>query len=137
MHERSLVKALLKQVEEIRRQHDAEHVTEVRVEVGPLSGVEPLLLATAFDQLTPESPAAAANLVIDDVALLAECTSCGCEFAVSHFVFRCPTCGGNVRVTRGDQLQLVSVSLCETSSGTRQSSNPNSREFGYEEEIMS
>lgn len=111
MHERSLVKALLKQVEEIRGQHDAAHVTEVRVEVGPLSGVEPLLLAMAFEQLASECPAAGANLVIDEVALLAECDSCHYAFDVTDFVFRCPTCGGNVRVKRGDKFQLVSVSL--------------------------
>lgn len=111
MHERSLVKTLLKQVEEILRQHDAEQVTEVRVEVGPLSGVEPLLLSTAFEQLAPKSTAAGASLVIDEVALLGDCKSCGCEFEVNDFVFRCPTCGGNVRVIRGDELQLVSVTL--------------------------
>lgn len=111
MHERSVVKALLKQVEELRCQHDAEQVTEVRIEVGPLSGVEPLLLSTAFEQLAAESPTVDANLVIDEVELLAECRFCDSEFEVSDFVFRCPTCGGNVHLIRGDEMQLVSVSL--------------------------
>lgn len=111
MHEQSLVRALLKQVDEIRREHDAEQVTEVRVEVGPLSGVEPMLLAAAFEQLAPESTAAGAKLMIDEVALIAKCTSCDYEFEVSDFVFRCPTCGENVRVIHGDEFQLVSASL--------------------------
>ncbi len=111
MHERSLVIALLTQVEEIRRQHGDAQVSEVRVEVGPLAGVEPILLASAFDLLAPESMAAGAQLVIDEVPLLAECDACGREFEVHNFVFRCPTCAGNVRTTRGDALQLVSVSL--------------------------
>jgi hydrogenase nickel incorporation protein HypA/HybF len=105
MHERSLVQSLLKQVDAIRRQHDAKHVSEVRVEVGPLSGVEPLLLAAAFEQL------AGAKLTIDEVALLAECQSCGREFELNDFDFHCPSCRGNVRVTRGDEFLLVSVSL--------------------------
>jgi hydrogenase nickel incorporation protein HypA/HybF len=111
MHERSLVKSLLRQVDAIRRQHDANHVSEVRVEVGPLSGVEPLLLAAAFEQLAAESAVAGAKLVIDEVALLADCRPCGREFELGNFDFRCPTCRGNVRVTRGDELLLVSVSL--------------------------
>lgn len=111
MHEKSLVHVLLKQVDAIRRQHQAERVTAVRVEVGPLSGVEPLLLASAFEELVPESTSSGANLVIDEVALLGQCKSCGCEFEVLDFVFRCPTCGGNVRVTRGDEFQLVSVAV--------------------------
>jgi len=111
MHEQSLVKNLLKHVDDIRRQHDAEHVTKVCVEVGPLSGVEPLLLAAAFEQLAPGGTAASATLVIDEVALLAQCESCDLEFEVGDFVFRCPTCRGNVKVIRGDDFQLVSVSL--------------------------
>ena len=111
MHERSLVRALLKQVERIRRQHDAARVSEVRVEVGPLAGVEPLLLATAFEQLTGSGSLRDARLVIDEVTLLGECRSCSHVFELNDFVFRCPRCGHNVRVTRGDEFQLVSVSL--------------------------
>lgn len=111
MHERSLIHALLRQVDSIRCQHDAVSVTEVRVEVGPLSGVEPLLLATAFEQLAPRNNAAGAKLFIDEVRLLAKCNSCNREFEVEDFVFLCPMCGGGVRVVRGDELQLVSVSL--------------------------
>jgi hydrogenase nickel incorporation protein HypA/HybF len=115
MHEQSLVRSLLRQAESIRRQHDAEYITEVRVAVGPMSGVEPLLLASAFELLTAETNLAGARLVIDEVALLARCESCRCEFEVNDFVFRCRQCGGNVTVIRGDELQLVSVSLqsCE------------------------
>ncbi len=111
MHEQSLTKSLLRQVDEIRRRHGSPRVSEVRVEVGPLSGVEPLLLASAFEQLAPEGAAAGATLVIDEVALLARCKQCRHKFEVVDFVFRCPQCGGNCQVTDGDTIQLVSVSL--------------------------
>lgn len=114
MHEQSLIKTLLRQVEEIRGQHDGERVTEVRVEVGLLTGVEPLLLMSAFDQLAPQSTAAGAKLVIDEVPLIARCKSCCCDFEVTDFVFRCPKCNGTVQVIRGDEFHLVSVSLYET-----------------------
>ena len=113
MHERSLVKRLLRQVEAICEPLDAECVTEVRIEVGPLSGVEPLLLQSAFEQLAFETAASEANLLIDEVPLRAKCTACGCDFEVGDFVFRCPDCGGNVRIIQGDEIQLVSVSLRE------------------------
>ena len=116
MHEQSLVRALLNQVDAVRLQHDGRTVSEVRVEMGPLSGVEPLLLATAVEQLVSESSAAGATLVIDEVPLLAECASCRQEFTVRDYVFRCPTCDGNVKVTRGDEFQLVSVSLQSSDS---------------------
>ena len=111
MHEQSLVRNLLRQVDQIRRDNDAERIVEVRMEMGPLSGVEPSLLASAFDQLGCEDTVKSASLVIDQVELLAECGSCSEQFEVRGFYFRCPLCGGNVKVIRGDQLQLVSVSL--------------------------
>ena len=87
------------------------HVSEVRVEIGPLSGVKPIQFAAAFEELVVAGWASRAQLVIDEVALLAECRACNRAFEVNEFVFRCPTCRGNVHVTRGDAVQLVSVSL--------------------------
>ncbi len=111
MHEHSLVRSLLKQVEQIQREHEAECVVEVRVEIGPLSGVEPLLVSQAFEQLSSAGTVAGARLVIQNSPLLARCTTCDTEFEVIGFVFRCADCGGNVQVVQGDRFQLVSVSL--------------------------
>lgn len=111
MHERSLVRALLKQVESIRQRHGAEQVTEVRVEVGPLAGVEPLLLGVAFEEMAVAGSVCGARIMIDEVALHAECEACSHNFEMTDFVFRCPHCGSNVRVTRGDEFRLVSVSV--------------------------
>ncbi len=111
MHEQSLVRTLLKQVDAIRREHGADQIREVRVEVGPLSGVEPLLLESAFDQLAAGTFADGATLAIDEVTLQAECRSCRQQFEVDAFDFRCPDCGGHVRILRGDELMLVSVSV--------------------------
>lgn len=135
MHERSLVMALLRQAEEIRLEHHADRIREIRVEVGPLSGVEPLLLKSAFDELTGRDAgggrdasgrleaaggleaateingAPTTRLVVDEVPLLARCIACANDFEVLEFNFRCSRCGGRIRVTGGDSLELVSVSL--------------------------
>jgi len=113
MHERSLVRALLTQVDQIRRRNNAGRVTEVRVAVGPLSNVEPLLFGIAFEELADGGAAAGAELVIDDVSLTAACLACDHHFEVVAFDFCCPRCAGSVKVTGGDTLQLVSVSLDE------------------------
>ena len=72
-----------------------------------------MLLQTAFEQLAFETVASNAKLVIDQVPLRANCTACDCGFEVREFVFRCPDCGGNVHIVQGDEIQLISVSLCE------------------------
>lgn len=111
MHEYSLMRNLLKQVETIRREQGAQSIREVRVELGSFAGVEPLLLASAFKQLAVDPTNVQAELVIDEVGLTVRCESCEMEFDMEDFNFRCPTCGSNVRVTRGDQIQLLSISL--------------------------
>ena len=111
MHEQSLVRSLLKQVESIYQQSDGDGIAEVRVEMGPLSGVEPLLLDEAFRLLAPHSCAAGATLAIDEVPLIAECGVCEIQFKVESFRFHCPDCDGNVRVVQGDALRLTSISV--------------------------
>ncbi len=49
MHELSLCEDLLNQVMTIAEQHRAQRVASVTVRIGPLSGVEPLLLENAFN----------------------------------------------------------------------------------------
>ena len=112
MHEQSLVRAILNQVEQVRQQHDATQVTRVRVEVGPMSCVDPTLLAAAFARTDRNSTVADAELVVDEVPLMARCIECESEFQVEAFEFRCPQCRGRVRVIRGDEVQLVSVTVC-------------------------
>ena len=116
MHEQSLMKQILRQVDAIRAQHAGEVVSEVRIEIGPLAGVEPLLLEAAFQQLAPQTSAAAARFVIDETPLTAECRSCRQEFEVQEFDFRCPSCGAGVRIVRGDELRLISITLHDAAS---------------------
>jgi hydrogenase nickel incorporation protein HypA/HybF len=112
MHETSLVAALLRQVDRVCAEHGGPVATEVRVEVGQLSGVEPLLVASAFERLKKGTSAARAQLAIDSVPLEAVCLACGRESEVRDFHFRCPHCHHDrLRIVRGEAFQLVSVSV--------------------------
>ena len=112
MPEHSLVRALLRQVENVQCESGGGQVVEIRVSLGPLSGVEPLLVQSAFEQVAPAILGDAASLVIDLVPLSAQCRACLNDFDLAELVFRCPQCGGHdVRVTAGDEVQLVSVTI--------------------------
>ena len=112
MHEHSLVRTLLGQVDRLCKTHGGVSVLEVRVQIGPLSGVEPLLVASAFERLQDGTSAADAELVINEVPLEVQCPHCGQESEIRDFCFRCQRCGhDNVRIVRGDEFQLVSVKL--------------------------
>ena len=111
MHEASLVKSLLHQVEVIRVEQDGLAVEEIRIEIGPLAGVEPLLVRSAFSQLAPVCNMGEARLMIDEVPLSARCSSCGLvEVAVARIA--CPICGSlAVSIVSGDEMRLQSVTI--------------------------
>jgi hydrogenase nickel incorporation protein HypA/HybF len=107
MHEFSLVRSLLDQVAQIVAEQGGRAAVEVRVEIGPLSGVEPLLIRDAFHQL-----ANGPTLIIEEVPLIARCHTCNREFELKNFRFVCTHCGGReTRVVRGDAFRLMSVTV--------------------------
>jgi hydrogenase nickel incorporation protein HypA/HybF len=111
MHELSLVRSLLGQVDRIRSENDGLAVDEIHIEVGPLSGVEAVLLQSAFEQVAVEYDASGARLVINEVPLMAGCTTCG-PVAVEPVRIRCPHCGrDDVQIISGDEVRLCSVTI--------------------------
>ena len=111
MHEQGMIRALLRQVERLCAVEGAKRVTRVDVEVGPLTGAEPLQLETAFRQLKTGTSASDAEFAIHETTLAARCDICNVQFEVAEFCFRCPQCDGAVELESGDQFTLVSVSL--------------------------
>jgi hydrogenase nickel incorporation protein HypA/HybF len=117
MHEYSLARSLVRQVEDLRLEQDAAHVVCVQLRVGEFSGIEPELLRSAFDDLVSCTPLEGARLQMKRVPILARCESCGIEFAIpstgpSRFRFRCPDCRGHdLSIEQGENLLLESVTM--------------------------
>ena len=111
MHEMSLVKNLLSQVRSIVADNGAERAEEIVIEIGPLSGVEIELVKSAYAELIGDMRSGA-TLTIEETPLVIRCRKCGLESQVQNFVFRCKHCdSGRVRVIRGDEFRLLSVTL--------------------------
>jgi len=103
-------RVLLNQVKSTMQHNGVESVSSIRIEIGPLAGVEPLLVEQAFCALVPETEFANTRLVVFQPKLMAVCRDCQHEFEVSHFQFSCPTCASTkVQVTSGNQLRLLSI----------------------------
>ena len=112
MHERSLIQSLLRQVEKIVVEQGGGQVAEIRVQVGDLSGVEPLLFQTAFDDMVPAVFSSDCQLVLEVVPVTAVCGECNHQFEIVDFQFRCPECqAGSVQVIQGDEVTLISVTI--------------------------
>ena len=115
MHEMSIVRRLLDQVTELQRANGGGNVREIRVQVGPLSGVEAELMLSAFALLRGRAQLESAALAIDEVPLLAHCRTCSSDFAPVKFHFSCPACGAaSTEITQGEAIMLESITLDDT-----------------------
>jgi hydrogenase nickel incorporation protein HypA/HybF len=115
MHERSLVKALLRQVENLAAAHPGSHIVSIHVHIGEFSGVEPELFATAYDELVTQTPLRGAALNLERVALEAVCDQCGSRFRIERFKFQCGKCGSlRLAIHGGEELLLDSVKMEDT-----------------------
>ena len=107
MHELSVCQALLAQVVEIAANRGADAVERIVIDVGPLSGVEPALLARAFTALCAGSCAAHAVLSIESPEVVISCMACGVQSQTAPNRLVCTGCGGyRTRIVTGDELRL-------------------------------
>ena len=81
VHELSICQALLSQVTAIARERGAEAIERIVLEIGPLSGVDAVLLARAFEVARAGSCAADADLAIEEPTVTVSCVSCGARHA--------------------------------------------------------
>lgn len=113
MHEASLVASVLRQVDDLVIRSGGGRIEQIRVEVGPLAGVETILLKEAFLRLRNGTSGEDAELVIDSVDLGCRCRHCRHEYRSHALLFACPACGGDVDVTSGDSVILHSITLAQ------------------------
>ncbi len=112
MHELSLCMDVIDQVTALAAEHNARAVSSITVRIGVLSGVEPLLLESAFAFAQTDTIAAHCRLVTETIPATVECMDCGAESEVAPPMLRCGACGSaNTRLLSGDELTLASVEL--------------------------
>jgi hydrogenase nickel incorporation protein HypA/HybF len=112
MHELSICQSLLEKVERIAAENSATDVNRVFVAVGPLSGVEPALLARAFEVARLGTIAEHAALEIETAPAVVWCEACVSETPVAANSLLCGRCGSwQVELKSGDELLLTRVEL--------------------------
>ncbi|WP_404369429.1 hydrogenase maturation nickel metallochaperone HypA [Marinobacter sp.] len=112
MHELSLCRALLRQTLEVAEQHRARAINAVHLQIGPLAGVEPELLKTAFTLAAAGTIAESAELKLTKTHVQIYCPGCEKEFRGAANQLCCPGCGScSTQLTSGDELILQSVEL--------------------------
>jgi hydrogenase nickel incorporation protein HypA/HybF len=110
MHEYSIVEALIDRVAREAQARGAKKVVALRVRLGELSGVDPALLATAFDTFRERSVCEGASLAIERAAASWACPRCAAPVERGA-VLRCARCGVPARLVEGDELILERIEM--------------------------
>ena len=111
MHELAICQALITQVEDIAVQRTA-WVRQVRIGVGPLSGIEPQLLESAYPLACAGTWAEGSQLNIEHIDVRVRCRGCGAETMAAPNRLVCGACGDwHTDLLAGDELLLLRVEL--------------------------
>jgi len=112
MHELSVCQSIIGQVTRIAAEHHARCIDKIYLQIGPLSGVEPELLRSAFSIACAETVAAHAELVIRTIPVTIQCQRCHktSEVAMNRLV--CRHCGNwQTQLISGNELLLERIEL--------------------------
>lgn len=112
MHELSIALSLLDLIAEESARRGGR-VVAVHLRLGPLSGVVREALASAYDLAREGTPEASAELIIEEVPIVAYCPACASERApASAQELRCPACGAPMpEVVGGRELEVIALEI--------------------------
>ena len=112
MHEYSIVQALLELCEDEAKKAGADHILNITVKVGRLSGVEPELLQGAYDVFSEDHFCKGAELRLVYQNVILACQSCGSESEIEKLILTCPKCQSeSVEVLDGEELILMQLEM--------------------------
>lgn len=112
MHELSICQAIIAQVQAIAVEKRATAVSDIHLRIGPLSGVESLLLRNAFPFAAAGTVAAGAALHVSDMPVRIRCSQCGGEMTVPANRLLCTDCASwKTELVGGDELLLERVEM--------------------------
>ncbi len=112
MHEMSICESIVNVIEEQAAAQGFGRVRRVRLEIGPLAGVETEALRFSFDVVTRGSLAEGAALEIIETPVTGWCMPCGQPVAVRERFDACPECGSyQVQITGGEELRIKDLEV--------------------------
>ncbi len=113
MHEFGLMQSVMKIALDAAEKRGAKKITKIKLKAGEMEGIIPDSMQFHFEHLRVGTIAEGAELVIEEVPLVVECSSCGEKSRVEPFAFMvCPKCNGfTTQVISGKELTVESVEM--------------------------
>lgn len=113
MHELSLCYGMLKQLQHIAQTQQANRISHIRLQIGPLAGVEIELLKQSFPLASRGTMAEGAELEIEQRPVSIRCKNCAQESEVETNQLTCPLChSSSTQLISGDEMLIHSIKVC-------------------------
>lgn len=118
MHEVSLVRSIVHTLEDQFSAEEVSRITEVRMRIGLLSNVEPVLLQNAFEAVQEgEQKLINAKLSVEILPVLVDCNLCGSRSRIHQYKFVCGHCGRpSNNIIQGTELLIHQVEFAEAAT---------------------
>lgn len=112
MHEMSICESIVSIIEQQAIAQSFKKVKMVRLEIGPLAGVEIEALRFSFDVVTKGGLAQGARLEVIELPVNAWCMQCAKSVDVKERFDPCPDCNSyQVQITGGDELRIKEMEV--------------------------
>jgi hydrogenase nickel incorporation protein HypA/HybF len=113
MHELSIAMSIIEMAEEESERRGGAKINAVHLKLGPLSGVVKRALKSAFSLAAEGTILEGANLVVEEVPIIAYCPTCLAERALlSMQNFLCPICETPLSdIRHGRELEVVALEI--------------------------
>ena len=110
MHEVSLVRGVFRTLEEQFSSDEMSRLKTIKMKVGKLSNVEPILMQNAFQAVKADNPGyEKVALEIDLIPITVECSTCGKTTEVEYYKFVCDCGLPSNNVVTGTELLIHQV----------------------------
>lgn len=110
MHELSITQNILDIALRAAAEQNAAHIREIRLRMGPFSGVVPECVQMYLDVLAKGTPAEGAKIKVTTVPLKVRCRDCEREGEIDRAHIACPFCG-SLRLQRLSRREFLVESL--------------------------
>jgi len=112
MHEMSIAIPLVRQLELLAAEHNAQRVQTLTITAGAMEQIVPEFLIDAFAVAADGTCAEGATLDIQVQPVVAECRNCSTRYDATIDSFECPKCNqADVDIVEGNTIILQSVTF--------------------------
>jgi len=112
MHELSIALSIVEIAEQEVKKNQASSVEKIDLEIGRLSGIEPVAMEFALEQAVIDTVLAKAVRNIVYIPGRAKCLECGREFKIETIFEECPGCQSYFKdFLSGKELRVKSLTL--------------------------